>query len=524
MGLSNELISQFVDITNDAPESSKESTVYGTTVEFNGKIYVRLDGAPEGVLTPVTTTTALKPDERVTVMVKNHSAVVTGNITTPSARTDDVKEMGSKISEFEIIVAYRVTADDINAITATIESLKAKTAHIDNIEAVTAEIEKLEAKYASLESVSAKDVEALNADIENLRATFGEFTDLSAEELEAINADINNLRAYNADFTYVSADVLSALKADIKTLDADKLSAKEAEIKYANIDFSNIKMAAVEELFTKSGIIKDLVVGDQSITGELVGVTIKGDLIEAGTLKAEKLVVKGTDGIFYKLNIDAAGLSKEEAPTETLHGSLITAKSIVAEKIDVKDLVAFGATIGGFKIEDNSIHTVTKESVNNTTKGIYLDNDGQIAFGNADSFLKFYKDSNGEYKLEICADRMTFSSSKKTVEEEIEALRDEVATILRIESSRGTVFKNDSVSTVLSAVIYRGSERITDMAALKKAMGQSVYLQWKWQRLNEDSYGIISADDKRIGNDGFTFTLSPEDVDTKVTFICELIN
>jgi hypothetical protein len=62
------------------------------------------------------------------------------------------------------------------------------------------------------------------------------------------------------------------------------------------------------------------------------------------------------------------------------------------------------------------------------------------------------------------------------------------------------------------------------MAALKKAMGQSVYLQWKWQRLNEDSYGIISADDKRIGNDGFTFTLSPEDVDTKVTFICELIN
>ena len=33
----------------------------------------------------------------------------------------------------------------------------------------------------------------------------------------------------------------------------------------------------------------------------------------------------------------------------------------------------------------------------------------------------------------------------------------------------------------------------------------------------------ISASDSRIGNDGFTFTLSPEDVDTKVTFLCQLI-
>ena len=41
----------------------------------------------------------------------------------------------------------------------------------------------------------------------------------------------------------------------------------------------------------------------------------------------------------------------------------------------------------------------------------------------------------------------------------------EAATTLRIDSSRGTVFKNNAVSTVLSAVIYHGSQRITDITA-----------------------------------------------------------
>ena len=99
----------------------------------------------------------------------------------------------------------------------------------------------------------------------------------------------------------------------------------------------------------------------------------------------------------------------------------------------------------------------------------------------------------------------------------------EDSTTLRIESSRGTVFKNDSVSTVLSVVIYRGPNRITDSATLKKIFGNSAYIQWKWQRLDDETFGIISSGDSRFGDNGFTFTLSPDDVDTKVTFMCELI-
>ena len=99
----------------------------------------------------------------------------------------------------------------------------------------------------------------------------------------------------------------------------------------------------------------------------------------------------------------------------------------------------------------------------------------------------------------------------------------EDAVTLRIESSRGTVFKNDNISTVLSVVIYQGSKRITDIESLKSAFGNSAYLQWKWLRINDDRFGIMSSSDSRFSDAGFHFTLSPDDVYTKVTFMCELI-
>lgn len=41
--------------------------------------------------------------------------------------------------------------------------------------------------------------------------------------------------------------------------------------------------------------------------------------------------------------------------------------------------------------------------------------------------------------------------------------------------------------------------------------------------MDEDRYGVISADDARLSHDGFQLTLSASDVDTKVTFKCELM-
>lgn len=91
MELSSDLISQFVKITNDKTEDKKETTVYGTIIDIKDKIYVQLDGAEEP--TPVSTTADVLPGERVTVMIKNHAATITGNLSSPAARTDEVRQL-----------------------------------------------------------------------------------------------------------------------------------------------------------------------------------------------------------------------------------------------------------------------------------------------------------------------------------------------------------------------------------------------------------------------------------------------
>ena len=88
------------------------------------------------------------------------------------------------------------------------------------------------------------------------------------------------------------------------------------------------------------------------------------------------------------------------------------------------------------------------------------------------------------------------------------------AVLLRIDSSRGTVFKNDEISTVLRAAIYCGAQRITDSAALHRAFGGGAYLQWSWQRMGEDTFGVILSTDKMVGEDGFTLTITSAEVDT----------
>lgn len=99
----------------------------------------------------------------------------------------------------------------------------------------------------------------------------------------------------------------------------------------------------------------------------------------------------------------------------------------------------------------------------------------------------------------------------------------EDAVLLRIDSSRGAVFKNNSDSTVLTAIIFKGVNQISTIEQLHTVFGSGAYLQWYWQKINESSFGVISSDDPRIGQDGFALTITADDVDTKVTFKCELI-
>lgn len=400
MPLSSELISQFVKVTKDEKRDKKETTVYGTVVNYNNSKYVRLDGSE--LLTPATMTVDAEAGERVTVRLKNHTATVTGNITSPSARVETVKIIVDNVTGIEEIIADTVTSETLNIERARITALEADNVTIhDEINASKADIEILKAGLV--------DVDYLDAD-------YAQFKTMTAEKFSIINADIENLQTgklnvTEASATYATISNLESTNALITELQTTKLSATDIEGLYANIDFSNISSSTMVSFYTNSGLIQNAVINDATISGRLMGVSISGDLIEEGTIIAQKLVVQGEDGLFYSLNTDGMTVEANQTSYNSLNGNIILANSITASKITVEDLVSFGATIGGFKITDNSLYSGVKENIANTTRGIYLDNIGQASFGDSNNYIKFYENSNGDYVLDIFADSISFNNS-----------------------------------------------------------------------------------------------------------------
>lgn len=377
MSLSSDLISEFVKVTKDDEKPKSETVVYGTAVVYEGSTYVKLDGSE--LLTPVSTTSATKNGERVTVMIKDHTATITGNMSSPSARSGDVKDV----------------ADELNTEKARINELIADDANIKGrLTATEAFIGMFEAGDATITG----RLTAAEGKIENLN------TDkLSVRDADIKYATIKNLEATNVEVNNLKTTYLEAQQAQIDDLNANKLSAEQADLKYAKINFANINEAAITKIYSEYGIIDNLIFKNGRVAGELVGVTIKGDTIEGGTVVADKLVVKGSDGLFYKLNTDGITTTAEQTEYNSLSGTVITAKSITAEKVDVGDLVAFDATIGGFNITKNAIYSGKKQSAENTTEGIYLDKEGQLSVGDSNDYLRYFKDENGKYKLEVSA-------------------------------------------------------------------------------------------------------------------------
>lgn len=444
MALSDKLVSRFAKAMNKQKPLGNER-VCGTIVVQGDTKYVRLDGSE--LLTPIATLTSMKDGDRVYVEIKNHTATVVGNITSPSANQDDVTDINNKINQqnnditqinndiTQINNDITQIGDTVNSQGNTIERLDSEITTINSeLTTVNSKVETIESDISTVESeidvaqsdlelvksnvdIAESNISALQSDMELVKSN----VDIMESDLEIVKSDVD---IFNSSFK-IENDVVTGIKGiDTEWITTEDLEAMRGKIQsldteYANIDFTNIGKAAMEYFYAHSGLIENVVVGDQTITGELVGVTIRGDRLIGNTVIADKLVIKGSDGLYYKLNTDGMTVEAEQTDENSLNGQIIRAKSITATKIDVKDLVAFGATIGGFNITDNSIYSGVKESVDNTTRGIYMDDDGQIAIGDAYNYIKFFKDKDGSYKLHmgLSSSLIEFTDSGKTMSE-----------------------------------------------------------------------------------------------------------
>lgn len=524
MALSSELISQFAKLTNNDKKEDAGAEVKGTFVTVGGVEYVRLDGSE--ILTPVTTTVEAVADERVVVLIQDHMATVIKNITSPAARNksvedikDEVDEFGNTIQQMDNTIIQQQNSiiqmdnniyqmnntinqhgNSINQQGDTIVSLENTIVQQNNqISSMNNTVIEMGNNVQSMNNTVIEMGNTVNSynniiqqhgnDITQLGNTITQQGNVISQQNNIIqqqgdqitsvdnrvtlmgnevNIQGSQIVILNSGFKIQNGVLTGLSKAILDSIETDVLEAG-----YAAIDFANIEIAAIEKLFTDSGIIKDLVVDEGHITGELVGVTIKGDLIEAGTLVADKLVVKGEDGIYYKLNMSGEKVESEQTEYNSLDGSVITAQSITATKIFVEDLVAFGATIAGFIINDLAIHSELKNTMASDAQGLYMDKEGQFYIGTPNQHVKYSKNQAGEYELSIRANKIFLGTGDKTVGDSIASLElNDEKIIQSVEKVTDNLNSNYYTITETNKVVNDASEGL--MNTFSKAGGNNL--------------------------------------------------
>ena len=167
-----------------------------------------------------------------------------------------------------------------------------KSIYTNYVEAASAKIEEIESKSITTENISASI-----ANIDTLNANDAIVKNIFSEDIVSDSAILKVLQT-----NVVNADVIKSATAEFGYITVDKADSKYANITLANIDTANINKEAVGQLFAEIGILQNVTIKNGAVTGELNGVKIHGDLIDANTLAADRLILRGENGLVYEIN------------------------------------------------------------------------------------------------------------------------------------------------------------------------------------------------------------------------------
>ena len=516
MSISNDLIKQFVQITKDNSPVKHEATVYGTAVEYEGKTYVQIDGSE--LLTPVDTSTEIANGERVTVMIKDHNATVTGNLTNPSAGSTTVaniqgnlNDIGTQITEFEVVIADKVSTKDFEANNATINNLLAGKAEIVELDAVRGNIETLQSEHASI-----NELIATKADISDLNAT-----NANIQNLEANKADINELNAVTGNINDLNADIakISTLiggNASIDAVDSIILTADNVSIDNALIKNAMIDTISADKI--TSGTVDTNKV---NIVSEDGGIVLAGSTQQFKDQNGKVRVQIGRDAqgnfTFCLFSQDGTGILLDETGIKA---------GAIADGLIVNDMVADNANISGSKLDISSV--VTEINGNSSTiksSVIKFDETGQsltVAFNtlkekvdtieevsiNGDLSNVMEQVKSNTTKIEAVQGEISTLISDTTITKEngqVVQLKDDYSitkqTVDEISRKLGSIETNYSKTLKTSSVQYYLSTSLTSLSGGSWQDTAPTWTQGKymWQRMkytytdNSVTYGTASC-------------------------------
>ena len=192
--------------------------------------------------------------------------------------------------------------------------------------------------FEKVDSSFIKDLTANEAYIENLKASIADIGYLTANEANIKYATIASLEVVDGKIDNLETIAITTNNLSAKVADLGYLNADTADLKYANIELSNIDVANVGTFFANVGLIDRATIVDGHVTGFLDSVEVDANKITAGTLVADRILLKGSEnGLLYALN----NLGELTSTTvDTLDGYVLTDRTINADKIVASSITA----------------------------------------------------------------------------------------------------------------------------------------------------------------------------------------
>lgn len=366
MELSAQLLKSFAKIVNQpSKEISKTSTVYGDLKNDKNDFYVKIDGAEEYI--PTYTVVNGQTGDRVVCEIRNHSVLVTGNLSSPSATGDDVKQVSDKI---DVLEANRITTDYLEAHYAEIDFANINVAHIKQgfMESLLVSQGIIADRVVGSEVVATNALTGVNIYANDITAGT-----LSVDRLvfrgseQSVIYQLNNisgaLQAENVDT--INGEVITP-----RTITADRIVAKA--ITATEINVQNLVATGLIEANRLTS--KNIVVDDLFAT----------DITAAGSIKSSNYV--HTSGIY-----STAGVKMSMATGQIISRQFAIDAS--GNTYFAGQLSAPTGNIGGFTIGTNSLYS-GPDNLGSNKKGVYIGTDGISSIG--DNGGKYVQIRNGK--------------------------------------------------------------------------------------------------------------------------------
>lgn len=263
--------------------------------------------------------------------------------------------------------------------------------------------------FAKVDSSFIKDLTADKAYIENLKASIADIGYLTADEANIKYATIASLEVVDGKIDNLETIAITTNNLSAKVAELGYLNADTADLKYANIELSNIDVANVGTFFANVGLIDRATIVDGHVTGFLDSVEVNANKITAGTLVADRILLKGSEnGLLYALN-NLGELTSTTVDTldgyvltdRTINADKIVASSITANELDVDNIFADSAVITKIFAQDITATGIIRGA---TLVGASVSADrGTIGgFGIFDDCLTGFYDEDGyQYKVDL---------------------------------------------------------------------------------------------------------------------------